>query len=165
MRIIDLAKRQRQRRAAIANALLARDLLRLVQVAEGDVGDGLGKQTGWQRFGVADDDIAFRIFRYRTARHVRVAHGDQRLTGLALRFGRGDQVLMHVADAGHVVLARLAAGDFRRAQKGQGQAPSGHLALGVMQRYQQPAMVELMVREPADAPDGVGVEAPHQRPG
>ncbi len=76
MRVIHLGEGQRQRRAAIADARLAGDLLRLVQVAEGDIGDGLGKQAGRQRFGVADDDVALGFLRHRTAGHVRVAHGD-----------------------------------------------------------------------------------------
>ncbi len=134
-----------------------------MQVAEGGVGDGLGKQAGRQRLGVADDDIALGILRYCATGHVCVAQGDQRLAGLAHGFGGGDQPLVHLADAGQVVVAGLAAGDFGRAQEGQGEAPGGDLAAGVVQRQQQAVVVELAIGDPADAADGMGVEALHQR--
>jgi hypothetical protein len=39
--VADFGERQRNRRAAVANALFAVDLLRLVQMAEGNVADAL----------------------------------------------------------------------------------------------------------------------------
>jgi hypothetical protein len=44
VRVVDLGERQRDRRAAVADAVLAVDLLRLVQMAQGNVADGLVEQ-------------------------------------------------------------------------------------------------------------------------
>lgn len=161
MRVVHLGKGQRQRRAAVADARLPGDLLRLVQVAEGDVGDRFGKQAGRQRFGAADDDIALGLLRDRAAGHVRVAHGDQRLAGLACGFGGGDEAFMHLTDAGHIVVAQRHSGDFGRTQEGQGETPGGGVAIGVMQRYEQTLVIQLALGDPADASHGMGVEAPH----
>ncbi len=163
VQVIDLREGQRQWRAAIADARLPGDLLRLVQVAEGDVGDGLGKQAGRQGLGIADDDIALGLLRDRAAGHVRMAHGNQRLAGLAHGLGGGDEAFMHLSNAGHVVVAQRHSGDLGRAQEGQGEAPGGGVASGVVQRHQQPLVVQLALGDPADAADGMGIEALHQR--
>ncbi len=88
MLVADFGKRQRDRRAAVADALLAVDLLRLVQVAQGHVADVRAEQAGGQGLGVADDQAAFGIFRDRAAGHVRMADGDQGLARLALGVAR-----------------------------------------------------------------------------
>src|SRR5471032_3523767 len=46
MLIVDLGERQRNRRAAVANAFLTVDLLRLVQVTEGHIADAWPEQAG-----------------------------------------------------------------------------------------------------------------------
>jgi hypothetical protein len=74
-------------------------------------------------------------------------------------------MLMYLADTEHVVIACIAAGDFGRAQEGKGEAPASHLSVGIVQRHQQTIVVELVFGDPADAADGVGIEASHQRPG
>ncbi len=101
-------------------------------MAEGDVSDGLGEQAGRQGLGVADNDIAFGLLRHRAAGHVRVAHGDQRLAGLACGFGGGDEAFMHLTDAGHVVVTQRHSGDFGRTQEGQGETPGDGVASGVV---------------------------------
>ncbi|MOA30274.1 hypothetical protein D3C78_1513500 [compost metagenome] len=75
-------------------------------MAEGDVADGRTEQAGGQGLGVADDQAAFGILGHRTASHVRMTDGDQRLAFLALAVGRGDKPLMHLADASQVVVAQ-----------------------------------------------------------
>lgn len=65
MLVANLGKRQWNRRAAVANALFAIDLLRLVQMAEGNIADGFVEQAGRQRLGIADDQAALGVFRYR----------------------------------------------------------------------------------------------------
>ncbi|MNQ98732.1 hypothetical protein D3C85_1144370 [compost metagenome] len=148
MRVVDLGERQRQRRAAVADARLPGDLLRFVQVAEGDVGDRFGEQAGRQRLGVADDDVALGVLGHRGPGHVRMADGDQCLIGRALRFGGGDQLAVHLVDAGQIVVADLAAGHLGRAQERQGQAPGTHRAVGAMQRQQQARAIQVAVVQP-----------------
>ncbi|MNP46190.1 hypothetical protein D3C76_1401700 [compost metagenome] len=131
MLIADLGERQRNRRAAVADALLAVDLLRLVQVTEGDVADARPEQAGGQGFGIADDQAALGVFRHRAAGHVCVADGDQCLARLAFGIGRFDQPFVNLTDPAQVVVAQMRAGDFRRAQERQRQAPAGDFTIGV----------------------------------
>ena len=70
---------------------------------------------------------------------------------------------MDLTDAGHVVVAQRHSGDFGRTQEGQGETPGGGVAIGVMQRYEQTLVIQLALGDPADATDGVCVEALHQR--
>jgi len=62
--VADLGKRQRDRRATVANAFFAVHLLRLVQVAEGNIADTFVEQVGGQRLGIADDQAALGVFRH-----------------------------------------------------------------------------------------------------
>jgi len=80
---------------------------------------------------------------------------------LARGFGGGDQPLVDLANAGHVAIAQFHSGDFGRTQEGQGETPGGGVAIGVMQRYEQPLVIQLALGDPADASHGMGVEAPH----
>ncbi len=161
--VADLRKRQRDRRAAVADALFAVDLLRFVQMAQGDVADAGIEQAGGQGLGAADDQAALGIFRNRAAGHVCVTDGDQRLARLAPGLGGFDQPAVDLADAAQIVVAQLQAGDFGRAQEGQGQAPGGDSTTGVRQRDQQAVAVELTVFEPEHPSQGVGAQAAHQR--
>ena len=163
MLIADLRERQRNGRAAVANALLAVDLLWLVQMPQGDVADGRPEQAGGQRFGVADDQAAFGVFRNRTAGHVRMADGDQRLTGQAFGIGRFNQPFVNLADAAQVVVAQVRASDFGRAQERQHQAPGGNLPLGIGQWQQQAFGVQLPVIQPQHAAQGMGAQAAPSR--
>ncbi|MNH16018.1 hypothetical protein D3C79_756440 [compost metagenome] len=94
---------------------------------------------------------------------MRVADGDQRLARLALGVGRFDQPLVHLTDPAQVVVTQVCAGDFRRAQERQRQAPGGDLALGVGQRNQQAFAVQFTFIQPLHAAQGVGAQAAHQR--
>ena len=136
MLITDFGERQRNRRAAVADALLAVDLLRLVQMAEGDITDAFAEQAGGQRFGIADDQAALGILRHRAPGHVRVADRDQRLPGLTLGIRRRDQPFMHLTDAAQIVVTQMCASDFRRAQERQRQTPRGDFSLRIRQRQQ-----------------------------
>ncbi|MCY1425920.1 hypothetical protein D9M71_417280 [compost metagenome] len=69
---------------------------------------------------------------------------------------------MHLVDAGQVVVAHFAAGDFRRAQERQRQAPGGDAAVGAVQRQQQARAVQVAVVQPVHPAQGMGVEAAHQ---
>ncbi|MNE25592.1 hypothetical protein D3C80_1189250 [compost metagenome] len=58
-----------------------------MQVAEGDIADAGAEQAGGQGFGIADDQAALGVLRYRAAGHVGMADGDQCLAGLAFALG------------------------------------------------------------------------------
>jgi len=77
----------------------------------------------------------------------------------------GDQLLVHLGDALQVVLAQLRAGDFGRAQEGQGQAPGGDLATAIGQRDQQALGIQLAFVEPVHAAQRVGAQTAHERGG
>lgn len=162
--IVHFGEGQRQRRAAIANALLSGDFLWLMQMTEGYVGDLLRKQAGGQRFDVADDQVSLGVFGNRAAGHVCVADGDQCLSRRATGVRGGNQAFVHLADTGQVIVAEPASGDFGGTQEGQGQAPGGDLAIRVVQGQQQAIAIEAFVY-PADPADGMGVQSFHQRSG
>ncbi|MNG90487.1 hypothetical protein D3C79_493810 [compost metagenome] len=162
VRVVDFGERQRDWRAAVADAFFAVDLLRLVQVAQGDVADGLVEQLGRQRLGVADDQAALGVLRHRATGHVRVADGDQRLVFLAFLQGGGDQLLVHLGDALQVIVTQLRAGDFGRPQEGQGQAPGSDLAPAVGQRNQQALGIQLTLVQPVHTAQRMGAQAAHE---
>lgn len=162
--IVHFGEGQRQRRPAIANALLSGDFLWLMQMTEGYVGDLLRKQAGGQRFDVADDQVSLGVFGNRAAGHVCVADGDQCLSRRATGVRGGNQAFVHLADTGQVIVAEPASGDFGGTQEGQGQAPGGDLAIRVVQGQQQAIAIEAFVY-PADSADGMGVQSFHQRSG
>ena len=163
--IANLGERQRNRRAAVADALFTIDLLRLVQVTEGDVTDARPEQAGGQRFGVADDQAALGVFRHRTAGHVRVADSDQRLTWFALGIGGFDQPFVNLTDTAQVVVAQVRAGHFGGSQERQRQAPGDGFALGIRQWQQQALGVELTVIQPQHTTQRMRAQTPHQRRG
>ncbi|MNI55155.1 hypothetical protein D3C73_1100860 [compost metagenome] len=158
----DFGKGQRDWRAAVANPRFAVDLLRLVQVTQGDIADARPEQAGGQGFGVADDQAALGVFRHRTAGHVRMADGDQCLAGQPFGIGRFNQPFVNLADAAQIVVAQMRAGDFGRAQERQRQAPGSNVALGIWQWQQQALGVQLPVIQPQHAAQGMGAQAAHQ---
>jgi len=103
--VADFGEGQGYRRAAVANALLAIDLLRLVQMAEGHIRHASVEQCGGQRLGITDDQAAFGVFGHRPTGHVRMADGYQCLAFVALGIGGCDQPFMHLADAAQVIIA------------------------------------------------------------
>ena len=160
--VADFRERQRDRRAAVADAIFAVDPLRFVQMAQGHIADIGAEEAGGQGFGIADDQAALGVFADRAARHMGMADGDQGLARLAFGVGGCDQPFMHLADAAQVVIAQVGAGDFGGAQKRQGQAPGGNFALGIGQGDQQAFGIELAVVEPQHPAQGMGAQAAHQ---
>lgn len=176
--VVHFAEVQGQGAAAVADARLAHPL-GAMQVAQRHVGEVGGEEGGGDRLLAADHDGAFAGLGDGGAVQVGVTHGHQRLAGLALVAGRLDQLAMHPADAGHVVVAgavarggvvggvtgQAGAGDLGGPQEGQRQAPGAGLARLVGERHQQAFGVQGAVVAPADPAQGVGAQAVHQRGG
>ncbi|MNC35840.1 hypothetical protein D3C75_843360 [compost metagenome] len=93
---------------------------------------------------------------------MRVADGDQCLAWRAPGVGRFDQPFVHLTDPAQVVVAQVRAGDFRRAQERQRQAPGGDFTTGVRQRQQQALGIQLSVIQPQHTTERMGAQAPHQ---
>ena len=182
--VIDLGEVHRQRRAAIADTLLAAHALRTMQVAERHIGDVVGEQAGRERLFASHQDRTLAVLGDLAVSHVRMAHGDQRLAGLAGGTRRADQLLVHTGHsraiglaAGalrlvHVlrlILASSQAGDLGRAQKGHRQTQGAALAVTIMQRHQQMLTVEMVgipfvgrIIDPAHTAQCMGLEAGQQ---
>jgi hypothetical protein len=163
--VADFGKRQRNRRATVANALFAIDLLRLVQMAEGHIADTFVEQFRRQCLSVADDQAALGVFRHRATGHVCMADSNQRLAFFAFGVSRRDQPFMDLADTVQVVVTQVRTGNFRRAQERQRQAPARDLALGIRQRDQQALGVQLAIVQPQHAAQRMGTQTAHQRRG
>ena len=188
MTVVDLGEVHRQRRAAIADALLATHALRAMQVAQRHIGDVVGEQAGRERLFSTHQDRALAVLGHLAVTHMGMAHGDQRLAGLAGGTRSTDQLLVH---AGHAVAVGLAAGafglaccfsfllgllaaaqagDLGRAQEGYRQTQGAALAVTIMQGHQQMLAVETVgiaavggVIHPAHAPQRMGLESCQQR--
>ena len=173
MSVADFGERQRQRAAAIAQAVLLADPLGQVQVAQRDVRDVGAEHRRRQRFRAADHDAAFGIGRRVAADHVAVTHRED---GLARRCaGAGQFVCLRVEqpDAGQVGVEDVAAGRaFRgrharhvaRPQERDRDAPGVHGAVLACQRDDEAFEVDVAGGVAHDVADDARAVRFQQRP-
>ena len=139
MVIADFTGRQWKRRAGIAHTPVV-EVLRFVQVAQGDIGDVGGVNVRRHRMFAADQDVPFGPIRGLGTSAGQMAHGDQRQTLAVGQCGLG-QIAVQGAGGGDNRAfgaphsAKGQAGQIGGAQEGDGQNMGPH-AGGIGQRDQ-----------------------------